>query len=69
MGAGVGSTHITRYLLKNVVELLLLFTFLVGVARLWLWKHKEDWFTGIGEVDRPLRVPSRLKEPECLQQP
>lgn len=40
MRVGVGGTHITRYLLENVPEVLLLFTFRVSVARPWLWKHK-----------------------------
>lgn len=40
MQVGVRSTHITRYLPENVVELLLFLTFLVSDARLWLWKHK-----------------------------
>lgn len=40
VGVGVAGTHITRYLLENVLEVLLLFSFLVGVARPWLWKHK-----------------------------
>lgn len=40
MGVGVGGTHITRYLLENVPELLLLLTFRVRVARPRLWEHK-----------------------------
>lgn len=40
VGVGVAGTHITRYLLENVLEVLLLFSFLVRVARPWLWKHK-----------------------------
>lgn len=40
MGVGVGGTHVTRYLPKNVLELLLFLTFLVSFARPRLWKHK-----------------------------
>lgn len=52
MVVGVGGTHITRYLLENVLEVLLLFSFLVSVARPWLRKHKGKLAHGWG-MDRP----------------
>lgn len=42
----MGGTHIASYLPENVAELLLFLTFLVSVARLWLWKHKGKLVRG-----------------------